>query len=67
MNLRLAGVALPRFATLEPLIETMRPDDPVCVLFPEKFRSPGDALPNFPVTPRFRRRLFETEFGAISC
>ena len=37
LNLRVTEVALPRFATVENLIETAQPVDPVYVLFPEKF------------------------------
>ncbi|HEY3939110.1 MAG TPA: hypothetical protein VGL97_16885 [Bryobacteraceae bacterium] len=53
MNLRSAEAALPRFATVESLIETMRPLAPVYALFPERFRTarrrfaegfPGDTL-----------------------
>jgi ornithine decarboxylase len=53
MNLRATDTALPRFASVEQLIETMRPREPVYVLFPEKFRVaarrfldafPGDTL-----------------------
>jgi ornithine decarboxylase len=38
MNLPLAGAELLCFATVESLIETLRPVGPVYVLFPEKFR-----------------------------
>ncbi|HEX3665501.1 MAG TPA: hypothetical protein VHU23_09750 [Rhizomicrobium sp.] len=53
MNLRATDTTLPRFASVGQLIETMRPGDPVYVLFPEKFRIaarrfldafPGDTL-----------------------
>ncbi|HEX4160694.1 MAG TPA: hypothetical protein VHY79_19660 [Rhizomicrobium sp.] len=53
MNLRANDTTLPRFASVEQLIETLRPGDPVYVLFPEKFRTaarrfldafPGDTL-----------------------
>ncbi len=53
MNLRATDMALPRFAGVEQLIETLRPGEPVYVLFPEKFRIaarrfldafPGDTL-----------------------
>jgi ornithine decarboxylase len=53
MNLRATDTALPRFASVEQLIETMKPGDPIYVLFPEKFRIaarrfldvfPGDTL-----------------------
>lgn len=38
MDIDQAGGALPRFATIESLIETLRPVEPVYALFPEKFR-----------------------------
>lgn len=53
MNLHATDMALPRFASVEQLIETMRPGEPVYALFPEKFRIaahrfldafPGDTL-----------------------
>lgn len=53
MNLHVTDLNLPRFATVEALIETLRPGEPVYVLFPEKFRIaaqrfldafPGDTL-----------------------
>ncbi|HTT84664.1 MAG TPA: hypothetical protein VMF67_14390 [Rhizomicrobium sp.] len=53
MNLRATDTALPRFGSVEQLIETLRPGEPVYVLFPEKFRIaarrfldafPGDTL-----------------------
>lgn len=53
MNLHVTETALPRFATVENLIETHRPVEPVYVLYPEKFRVaaqrfvgafPGDTL-----------------------
>lgn len=39
MDLRDAGAGLPCFATVEALIETLRPVEPVYALFPEKFRA----------------------------
>ena len=53
MNLRATDATLPRFASVEQLIETQRPANPVYLLFPEKFRIaarrfvdsfPGDTL-----------------------
>jgi len=53
MNLRAAETSLPRFASVESLIEKLKPGEPVYVLFPEKFRVaahrfmdafPGDTL-----------------------
>jgi len=53
LNLRVTEMTLPRFATVEQLIETQRPNEPVYVLYPEKFRVaahrfvdafPGDTL-----------------------
>ncbi|HEY3776668.1 MAG TPA: hypothetical protein VGL35_01275 [Rhizomicrobium sp.] len=38
MNLRVTDTALPRFASVESLIEKERPAEPVYILFPEKFR-----------------------------
>ncbi len=38
MDIHLAGGALPRFATVESLIEAMQPVEPVYALFPKKFR-----------------------------
>ena len=52
MDIDQAGGALPRFATVESLIETLRPVQPVYALFPDKFciarrrfaEFPGDTL-----------------------
>src|SRR5580658_2546224 len=53
MNLRATDATLPRFASVEQLIERQRPVNPVYLLFPEKFRIaarrfvdsfPGDTL-----------------------
>jgi ornithine decarboxylase len=53
MNLRATDMNLPRFASVEQLIEKLRPGDPVYILFPEKFQIaarrfldafPGDTL-----------------------
>ena len=53
MNFRATDLTLPRYATLESLIEKARPGEPVYALFPEKFRLaaqrfldgfPGDTL-----------------------
>jgi ornithine decarboxylase len=53
MNLRATDTAMPRFASVEQLIETMRPGEPIYMLFPEKFQIaarrfidafPGDTL-----------------------
>ncbi|HEX4077247.1 MAG TPA: hypothetical protein VHX61_00025 [Rhizomicrobium sp.] len=53
MNLRATDAALPRFASVERLIETLKPGEPVYLLYPEKFRTaarrfleafPGDTL-----------------------
>ncbi len=38
MNVRAADTELPRFASVERLIEKLKPVDPVYVLYPEKFR-----------------------------
>lgn len=48
MNLRCAEAALPRFATVESLIEALRPDEPVYALLPEKFRSARRRFAEFP-------------------
>lgn len=53
MNFRVADTVLPRFASVESLVEREKPVEPVYVLFPEKFRVaarrfldrfPGDTL-----------------------
>ena len=53
MNVRPSDMALPRFASVERLIETLKPNEPVYMLYPEKFRIaakrfldafPGDTL-----------------------
>ena len=53
MNVRATDTELPRFATVERLIETLKPGEPVYMLYPEKFRIaaqrfleafPGDTL-----------------------
>lgn len=53
MNLRAVEATLPHFATVEALIERLKPGTPVYVLYPEKFRTaarrfldafPGDTL-----------------------
>src|SRR3974390_3239812 len=53
MNVRATDTELPRFASVERLIEKLKPVDPVYVLYPEKFRIaaqrflnafPGDTL-----------------------
>lgn len=53
VNLRATDMTLPRHATVEALIEKSKPDEPVYVLYPEKFRQaarrfldafPGDTL-----------------------
>src|SRR5215469_6072991 len=53
MNVRATDIELPRFASVEKLIERQKPGDPVYALYPEKFRIaarrfldafPGDAL-----------------------
>jgi len=53
MNIRAADSALPRFASEERLIEALKPNEPVYMLYPEKFRIaakrfldafPGDTL-----------------------
>ncbi|HEY6578964.1 MAG TPA: hypothetical protein VIY09_06555, partial [Rhizomicrobium sp.] len=53
MNLRVTDTDLPRFASVEHLIEKLKPVEPVYVLFPEKFQLaaqrfldafPGDTL-----------------------
>src|SRR5438445_13359548 len=53
MNLLATEPAMHHFASVEPLIETLRPGEPVYALFPEKFRIaahrflhpfPGDTL-----------------------
>lgn len=48
MDIDQAGGALPRFATVESLIETMRPVEPVYALFPEKFRIARRRFAEFP-------------------
>src|SRR5438552_1423742 len=48
MDLPLAGAALPCFATVESLIERMRPVEPVYVLFPKKFRIARRRFADFP-------------------
>ena len=53
MNVRATDMELPRFASVEKLIETLKPGEPVYMLYPEKFRIaaqrfldafPGDTL-----------------------
>ena len=53
MNVRATDIELPRFASVEKLIERQKPNEPVYALYPEKFRIaarrfldafPGDAL-----------------------
>ena len=53
MNAPVRSVAMPRFATVSQAIETLKPIEPVYLLFPDKFRAaakrfldgfPGDAL-----------------------
>jgi ornithine decarboxylase len=48
MDIDQAGGALPRFATVESLIETLRPVEPVYALFPDKFRIARRRFAEFP-------------------
>src|SRR5215469_6274075 len=53
MNVRATDIELPRFASVEKLIERQKPGDPVYALYPEKFRIAArrflDAFPGDPL------------------